>query len=78
MKLNFRFNPHNSKEIKFELVDRLNVLVETVYQLLEEEDLIVYEDTIGCRIVYMFYPAENAHKKWPNLLSQLLKFFRMF
>ena len=56
-----RFNPHNSKEIKFELVDRLKVLVETVYQLLEEEDSIVYEDTIGCRIVYMFYPAENAH-----------------
>ena len=36
-----RFNPHNSKEIKFELVDRLKVLVETVYQLLEEEDSIV-------------------------------------
>jgi hypothetical protein len=58
-----RFNPHNSKEVKFELVDRLKVLVETVQRLLEEEESIVYDDSMGCRIIYLFYPAENPHKK---------------
>ena len=32
-----RFNPHNSKEVKFDLIDRLKVLVETVYRLIEEK-----------------------------------------
>ena len=31
--------------------------------MLEEEDSINYNDTIGCSIIYLFYPAENPHKQ---------------
>jgi hypothetical protein len=30
-----RFNPHNTKEVKFGLIDRLKVLVETIYRFLK-------------------------------------------
>jgi len=69
-----RFNPHNTDEITFSLLDRLKVLIERLYRLMEMESVAVKDPAaIGVlQVQFMFYSKDSPHMHAARLATSTL------